>query len=42
VASIEPDVLHRIGLQEDGTPAGKALQEVLTPLDARARFELNI
>ena len=36
-----PDVLHHLGLQEDDTPAGKAVQEVLSLIYSRARLEIN-
>jgi len=41
VPSIDPNVLRRLGLQDDGTHAGHAVQEVLPFVDSRARFEVN-
>jgi len=41
VPSIDANVLRRLGLQDDGTQAGQAVQEVLPFIDSRARFEVN-
>jgi len=41
VPSIDGYVLRRLGLKEDGSHAGQAVQEVLPFIDFRARFEFN-
>jgi hypothetical protein len=41
VSPIDANVLRRLGLQDDGTHAGHAVQEVLPFVDSRARFEVN-
>jgi len=41
VPSIDPNVLRRLGLQDDGTQAGHAVQEAFPLIDSRARFEVN-
>ena len=41
VPSIGANVLRRLGLREDATPAGHAVKEALPPIDSRARFEVN-
>jgi len=41
VPSIGGNVLRRLGLQEDGTHAGQAVQEVFPFIDSRTRFEVN-
>lgn len=41
VPSIDGNVLHRLGLKEDGSHAGQTVQGVLPFIDSRARFEVN-
>ena len=41
VPSIDVDLLRRLGLQEDETHAGQAIQEVSPFIDSRTCFEVN-
>jgi len=41
VPSIDGNVLRRLGLKEDASHAGQAVQEALPFIDFRSRFEFD-